>query len=70
MPRVNELIERLGPAHYLTNLDLIKGYCQVPLTEAAREKTAFATLGVYTSHIPADDGPTPVATPGIRSSIL
>ena len=29
MPRVDELIERLGPAHYLTTLDLTKGYWQV-----------------------------------------
>ena len=26
MPRVDDLIERLGPARYLTNLDLTKGY--------------------------------------------
>ena len=26
MPRVDELIERLGPARYLTTLDLTKGY--------------------------------------------
>ena len=32
MPRVDELIERLGPARYLTTLDLTKGYWQVPLT--------------------------------------
>ena len=45
MPRVDELIERLGPARYLTTLDLTKGYWQVPLTRTAREKTAFATPG-------------------------
>ena len=45
MPRVDELIECLGPARYLTTLDLTKGYWQVPLTEAAQEKTAFATPG-------------------------
>ena len=33
MPRVDELIERLGPARYLTTLDLTKGYWQVPLIE-------------------------------------
>ena len=45
MPRVDELIKRLGPARYLTTLDLTKGYWQVPLTWTAREKTAFATPG-------------------------
>jgi hypothetical protein len=45
MPRLDELIERLGPARYLTTLDLTKGYWQVPLTRTAREKTAFATPG-------------------------
>ena len=45
MPRVDELIKRLGPAQYLTTLDLTKGYWQVPLTRAAREKTAFSTPG-------------------------
>lgn len=33
MPRIDELIERLGKAHYMTTLDLCKGYWQVgPLT--------------------------------------
>uniref|UniRef100_A0A803K005 Gypsy retrotransposon integrase-like protein 1 n=1 Tax=Xenopus tropicalis TaxID=8364 RepID=A0A803K005_XENTR len=43
MPRVDELIERLGQARYITTLDLTKGYWQVPLTEGAKEKTAFST---------------------------
>ncbi|CAJ0924600.1 unnamed protein product [Ranitomeya imitator] len=43
MPRVDELIDRLGKARYITTLDLTKGYWQIPLAEAAREKTAFAT---------------------------
>ena len=50
MPRVDELIERLGPARYLTTLDLTKGYWQVQLTKAAREKSAFTIIspgGLY-----------------------
>ena len=48
MPRVDELIERLGPARYLSTLDLTKGYWQVPLAPGTREKTAFATPeGLY-----------------------
>ena len=48
MPRIDELIERLGPARYISTLDLTKGYWQVPLTPRAREKTAFTTPdGLY-----------------------
>ncbi|XP_075777530.1 uncharacterized protein LOC142827202 [Pelodiscus sinensis] len=43
MPRVNELLERLGKAHYISTLDLTKGYWQIPLTPASESKTAFAT---------------------------
>ena len=43
MPRVDELIERLGPARYVSTLDLTKGYWQVPLTQRAKPKTAFST---------------------------
>ncbi|MGH0153042.1 UNVERIFIED_CONTAM: hypothetical protein FKN15_023917, partial [Acipenser sinensis] len=43
MPRVDELIEKLGKEEYLTTLDLTKGYWQIPLTPDSREKTAFAT---------------------------
>ncbi|XP_077962421.1 uncharacterized protein LOC144410313 isoform X1 [Gasterosteus aculeatus] len=48
MPRVDELIDRLGTARFISTLDLTKGYWQVPLTTRAREKTAFATPeGLY-----------------------
>ena len=30
MPRIDELIERLGTARYISTLDLTKGYWQVP----------------------------------------
>ena len=43
MPRVDELVDRLGSARYLTTLDLAKGYWQVPMAEGSREKTAFIT---------------------------
>ncbi|XP_073699461.1 uncharacterized protein [Garra rufa] len=43
MPRVDELLERLGRARYITTLDLTKGYWQVPLSSEARPKTAFST---------------------------
>lgn len=43
MPRADELIERLGPARFISTLDLTRGYWQVPLTNRAKEKTAFST---------------------------
>ena len=44
MPRVDDLIDRLGTATYLTTLDLTRGYWQVPVEERSRAKTAFTTL--------------------------
>ena len=43
MPRVDELIDRLGGAKFITTLDLTRGYWQVPVAEADRHKTAFTT---------------------------
>lgn len=43
MPRVDELIESLGNARFITTLDLTKGYWQVPLSAGSKKKTAFAT---------------------------
>ncbi len=43
MPRVDELLDRLGRARYISTLDLTKGYWQVPLSENAKPKTAFST---------------------------
>ncbi|CAM5112033.1 unnamed protein product [Natator depressus] len=40
---IDELVDCLGNARYLTTLDLIKGYWQIPLAEDAKEKTAFST---------------------------
>ena len=43
MPRIDELIDRLGRAKYITTLDLTRGYWQVPVAEEDQHKTAFAT---------------------------
>ena len=43
MPRIDELIDHLGQAKYITTLDLTRGYWQVPLAGSAKAKTAFAT---------------------------
>lgn len=48
MPRIDNLIERIGRARYIITLDLCKGYWQVPLEEKSHEYTAFQTLmGLY-----------------------
>ncbi|KAG5277592.1 hypothetical protein AALO_G00119390, partial [Alosa alosa] len=41
MPRLEDLIEGLGRASYITTLDLCRGYWQVPLAEEAKLHTAF-----------------------------
>ncbi|KAI2644624.1 Retrovirus-related Pol polyprotein [Labeo rohita] len=43
MPWVDELLDRLGRARYISTLDLTKGYWQVPLSESTKAKTAFST---------------------------
>jgi len=48
MPQVDDLIDRLSGAVYISTIDLTRGYWQVPLAKEAREKTAFATpFGLY-----------------------
>ena len=43
MPRVDDLIDSLGKAKYVSTLDLARGYWQVPVQEASRQYTAFTT---------------------------
>ena len=43
LPRMEDCIDRVGGASFVTKLDLLKGYWQVPLTDRAREISAFVT---------------------------
>ena len=43
MPRVDELVELIGSASFITTLDLTKGYYQVPLAKSDQKKTAFVS---------------------------
>ncbi|XP_064399260.1 uncharacterized protein LOC135345747 [Halichondria panicea] len=43
MPRIDDLIDGLGRSHYISTLDLTKGYWQVPVAVEDRPKTAFVT---------------------------
>ena len=48
MPRIEELLDEIGKAKFITTLDLAKGYWQVPLASKDREKMAFTTPnGLY-----------------------
>ena len=42
IPRVDELMDRLGNASFITTLDLTRGYWQVPGEEKSQPMTAFA----------------------------
>lgn len=43
LPRVDDIIDDLGRAKYLSKLDLLQGYYQVPLTTRAIPVSAFTT---------------------------
>lgn len=43
MPRVEEQLDLLGEAKFITTLDLAKGYYQVPVAPEDQDKTAFIT---------------------------
>ena len=48
MPRIDDLIDRLGNSRYISTLDLTKGYWQVPVAVEDRPKTAFSSpFGLY-----------------------
>ncbi|XP_076061649.1 uncharacterized protein LOC143037398 [Oratosquilla oratoria] len=43
LPRIDDLIEEVATAQFLSKLDLMKGYHQIPLTSRARTISAFVT---------------------------
>ena len=43
MTRVEEVLESVGAAKFITILDLAKGYWQIPIAKDSQEKTAFTT---------------------------
>lgn len=48
IPRVDDCIDQVGSASYVSKFDLLKGYWQVPLTEWAKRVSAFVTPnGLY-----------------------
>jgi len=48
LPRFEDCIDYIGNSWYISKFDLLKGYCQVPLTEWVKEMSAFVTPdGLY-----------------------
>ena len=48
IPRIDDCIDNIGHAKYVTNFDLLKGFWQIPLTDRAKEISAFVTPdGLY-----------------------
>lgn len=43
LPRMDDCVDRIGGARFVTKLDLLKRYWQVPLTARASEVSAFVT---------------------------
>lgn len=48
MHRIDDMIDRLGQAKFISTLDLTKGYWKMPMAEEDQHKTAFVTpMGQY-----------------------
>ena len=48
MPRIYDILDQIGQANFITTLDLVCGYWQVPVEETDNPKTAFTTpLGLF-----------------------
>ena len=43
MPRVEEVLDSLSEAEYISKIDLNKGYYQIPIKEDDKPKTAFCS---------------------------
>uniref|UniRef100_A0A1A8NMF2 ribonuclease H n=1 Tax=Nothobranchius rachovii TaxID=451742 RepID=A0A1A8NMF2_9TELE len=47
LPRIDDCVDSVGPSRFVTKLDLLKGYWQVPLTEEASLMSAFVTPDAF-----------------------
>ena len=45
LPRVDDSVDRIGAATFITKIDLVKGYWQVPLSARAQEISCFVANG-------------------------
>lgn len=52
LPRIEDCVDQVGTANFVSKLDLLKGYWQVPLTPRAQEITSFITpSGLYSKSV-------------------
>lgn len=52
LPRMEDCVDSVGSAKFVTKIDLLKGYYQVPLTPRAQEVSAFITpSGLYSYNV-------------------
>ena len=77
MPRIDEMLDNIGQSHYITTLDLMKGYWQVPM--CAEDKKPARTNAVYDHavwtkwsprYISKDDGSSAPWNRGVCWSLL
>ena len=48
IPRIDDCVDKIGTSKYVSKFDLLKGFWQIPLTERAKEVSAFVTpKGLY-----------------------
>ena len=48
IPRIDDCNDKVGNSKYVTKFDLLKGFWQIPLTDRAKEVSAFSTPnGLY-----------------------
>ena len=63
LPRIEDCIDRIGNSKYVTKMDLLIGYWQVPLTERAKQLSAYVTSdGLYQYQIMPFDMKNALAT--------
>ncbi|KAK8735950.1 hypothetical protein OTU49_005135 [Cherax quadricarinatus] len=51
LPRTDDLIDAGAGATFVTRLDLLRGYYQVPLTPWAKEISGFVKNGLFTNKV-------------------
>lgn len=47
LPRIDDCVDKIGNATFVSKIDLLKGYWQVPLTDCASDISAFVTADVF-----------------------
>ena len=54
LPRIADCVEKIGQSKFITKIDLLRGYYQIPLTERAKRISAFVTAdGFYQYNVMA-----------------